>query len=88
MTGYNLIIGVAIIIVIALVWIPINEIMREDGGVVDIMNNMTNATETPDVITYNNMAGEITYYSLFLVIIIVGLYIIKSGIKERGVYAQ
>ena len=77
MSGYKLILGFIAIIVIAFLWIVLNEIFVDTG---DILNALTSDADT---ITRNDMAISIFYYSLFFMIIVIAIYLVKNALGEN-----
>lgn len=81
-SGYKLILGAILIIMIALLWIPLNEVMGGSDGLTDIFNSEANDSE---VIEYNNTANSIWYYTAFFFVIVIGLWVIKEEKPSMGV---
>lgn len=77
MSGFKLVIGFVAIIIIGLLWIGLNEVMVNVGSV---FNSMTTDADT---ITRNNMGLSIFYYSLFFMIIVIAIWVVKSSLDER-----
>lgn len=83
MSGYSFIIGIGVIIFLILLWIPLNEVINVgDNSIVNVMNNQTTDA---NIQAQNTTAGLIFYYSLFVFIIIIGIAIMKHGIKDEPV---
>jgi len=84
MSGYNFVVGVAAIIIIALLWIVFGEVISGGSGILSVLNGMAGGDAT--IIQANNTLGSVFYYSLFIIIIIIGIWILKSSIKEDPPY--
>lgn len=78
-SGYKAVIGLAAIVLLALLWIPIYEIYGGTGGIVDSFNTI--ATDA-DVINANESARLISYWILFIFIIVIVIWVLK---EEKGV---
>lgn len=84
-SGYRFIIGVLAIIMCMLLWIPLDWAM--DQATTALNGGITDA----DTIQRNNIVNDAYYFTLFIVIIAVIIYIVKptTGEVEQGevVYA-
>lgn len=85
-SGYRLIIGVLTIIICMFLWIPLDWAM--DLATTALNSGITDA----DTIERNNIVNQAYYYTLFIVIIAIIIYIVKpsgKGDEEAGevVYA-
>jgi len=84
-SGYRLIIGVLALIVVIFLWIPLGYVF---GEVATALN--TGITDT-GAISRNDIMVQAFYYTLFVIVIAVIIYIVKptAGETEQGevVYA-
>lgn len=81
-SAYKFIVGIAAIIIMALVWIPLNEVFGQADGIVDTFNSVTT---DQTIINYNNTMRQVYYYSLLVMILIIGIWILKED-QPAGVY--
>lgn len=84
MTAYALIMGILFIIIMFFLWIPMFDVFGGTGGVIATMNSL--AGGDADIIAWNNMIANIFFYTPFALIIIVGIYILKSVTEKPDPY--
>lgn len=72
---FKLVIGFIAIIILAFLWIPLYEAFGGVGGFVDTFNSQTT---DPDIITNNNTARQIFYWTLFAMILMIFIWILKE----------
>jgi len=86
-TGYRLVMGFIIVAACLLVWLPLNDVMEQAG---DIFNGMDtgNATYTSDMIERNNMVLALFANAPVFLLLVYGLWVIKSAMDERKVVYQ
>lgn len=87
MTAYKMIIGACAIILLVLLWIPLDSVFNDpDQGIVRAFNNITTNSEVQDK---NAIAGEFIHYTLVIFIVIIGIWMIKPDKTDEGynVYA-
>jgi len=82
MSAFKFIIGIAAIVFITIVWIVLNEGVIEVGSVMNEM--VTNNVTGPDIIIRNNMMVSMFFYSLFFLIMVVSIWILKTTVDEGG----
>jgi len=84
-SGYRLVIGILIIIICAFVWIPL------DWGMDQATTALNSGITDGDTIERNNIVNNAFYFTLFIIIVAVVIYIVKpsKGDTEPGevVYA-
>jgi hypothetical protein len=78
-SGFKLIIGILVIILCALLWIPLGYVFGEVGVA---LNSMTTDAGT---IERNNILMQAFYYTLAIIIIGIVIYIIKPDKGEQEV---
>lgn len=72
-SGYRLIIGFLVMIFVSLLWIPLNYSMSLAGGI------LNTGLADPDAVSRNNTVVMAFYYTLFILILAIVLYVIKPG---------
>ena len=77
MGGYKFIIGFAVIILCAFIWIPLEYASTLTAEVMNL--GITEAS----AISMNNLLARVFYYSLFFIILIVMLWTIKTDTEEE-----
>lgn len=86
MNTYKFIMGIGMLFISMILWIPLNETVSIAA---DIFNGMTTDADT---IARNNIMVQIFYYLIFFFIIAFGIWILKTSLEDRqtqGVdYAQ
>lgn len=83
MSAYRIILIVAVLVIVMFVWIVFNETVADLGGT---LNGMLNASADADTIARNNTAVSIFYWSLLVIIMAAGIWILKSSLeKDEGV---
>jgi hypothetical protein len=78
MTAYEFVIGFIAIITVAILWIGLNEAIVL---IADILNAGVSDAAT---LERNVMAVSIFFYSLFAVIIAIGINVLKTVHEDRG----
>ena len=77
MSAYEFVMGIVAIIVVSILWIGLNEMIVM---IADVLN--AGITDV-DTLARNLMAVQIMFYSLFAVIIVIGISILKTVQEER-----
>lgn len=72
-SGYRFLIGFLIFILCSLIWIPLNYVFGITGTV------LNTGLADADAVSRNNTAVMAFYYTLFIIIIAIILYVIKPG---------
>jgi len=83
-TAFKLVIGFAMIVIAMLLWIPLNEVVGQVGG---IFNAMTtgNATYDAEMIERNNIGAAIFSAVPIFLILAYGIWVLRSAVVEsRG----
>ena len=84
-SGYKLIIGILAFIVCAFLWIPL------DWGMDQATTALNSGITDADTIERNNIANNAFYFTLFIILVAIVIYIVKpsKGETEQGevVYA-
>ena len=70
--GFKFVMWVLLLIILIILWVPLNYAGEEIGG---IMNSMITDADT---IGRNNIAINVLYASLFMFVLIAGLYVLKD----------
>lgn len=80
MSGYKLIIGIAVIILAFFMWVPLNYVMGLTGTALNAISS------DPGVIQRNNVVVSAYYFTLFIIVLAIVIYIIKpdKGETEPG----
>lgn len=76
--GYKFVMWVALLIILILFWVPLNYATEEIGGV---LNGLTTDADT---ISRNNIGMNVVYASLFMFVVIAGLYVLKDDEPDYG----
>lgn len=81
-TGYKLVMGFIIVTVCLVLWLPLNDAAEEVGAV---FNNMTtgNATYDAEMIERNNTVLAVFANVPLFLLLVYGLWVIKSAMAER-----
>lgn len=79
MSAYKIALIIAVMIICIFLWVCFNEVVTI---VSPIFNGMVNATATPDVIERNNMATSVFYWTLLIIIIVCGIWILKGTLES------
>lgn len=77
MSAYEFVMGVVAIITVSILWIGLNEVIVM---VSEILNTGLTDAET---LARNVMAVKIMFYSLFAVLIVIGISILKTAQEDR-----
>jgi len=77
MGGYKFIIGFIVIIMCALIWIPLEYASTMTAEIMNL--GITEAS----AIAMNNLLARVFYYSLFFIIVIAMLWVIKTDTGEE-----
>lgn len=79
-SGYKLIIGILTIVVCMFLWIPL------DWGIDQVTNALNGGITDADTIMRNNIVNNAFYFTLFIIIVAIVVYIVKpdKGDNEHG----
>ena len=77
MNAYKFIIGIGMLFISMILWIPLNETVSD---VAVICNNLTTDADT---IVRNNIIVQIFYYILFFFMVAFGIWLLKTSLEDR-----
>ena len=80
-SGYKAAMGIFIIVILILLWIPFYEVFGAPGGFVDTLNSVTGDT---NVQNYNETGRQIFYFVPLIIIIVIAIWVFKEDYPEVG----